>query len=103
MLADAVDEGLGGSRPLYDALADYERRRNEATLTDYRMNIARASFAPLSAEERQVMEALPGNQATTDRYFLAREGMIPRDWFFNPGNLARVIATAASSQMAIAS
>jgi 2-polyprenyl-6-methoxyphenol hydroxylase-like FAD-dependent oxidoreductase len=101
-LADAVDEGLAGSRPLYDALADYERRRNEATLADYRLNIRQASFASPSAEEMQLLAALPGNQEAINRFFLAREGMIPQEWFFNPGNIARVIASGSPSPMAIA-
>ena len=32
LLAEALDEGLSGRRPMDLALADYERRRNEATL-----------------------------------------------------------------------
>jgi 2-polyprenyl-6-methoxyphenol hydroxylase-like FAD-dependent oxidoreductase len=34
LLVDAVDEGLSGRRPLDETLADYERRRNEATLAE---------------------------------------------------------------------
>lgn len=99
-LADAVDEGLGGSRPLYDALAGYEQRRNEATLVDYRLNLRQASFAPPPHEEMQLIMALPGNQEAINRFFLAREGMIPPEWFFNPGNIARVIAAGSPAPLA---
>ena len=34
-LADAVREGLGGKRSLADALADFERRRNDASAKDF--------------------------------------------------------------------
>lgn len=34
-LAAAIDDGLGGRRPLADALADYERQRNERWLPHY--------------------------------------------------------------------
>ena len=101
-LAEAVDEGFSGSRPLYDALAGYERRRNEATLADYRLNLRQASFTPPPHEEIQLMAALPGNQEAINRFFLAREGMIPPEWFFNPGNVARVIATGSLPPLAVA-
>jgi flavin-dependent dehydrogenase len=102
-LADAVDEGFGGSRPLYDALAGYEQRRNEATLSEYRLNIRQASFATPSPEEMELISALPGNQEAINRFFLAREGMIPHEWFFNPGNIARLIATGSLPPLALAS
>lgn len=35
LLADAIDDGLSGRRPLDTALAEYEYRRNEATVPDY--------------------------------------------------------------------
>jgi 2-polyprenyl-6-methoxyphenol hydroxylase-like FAD-dependent oxidoreductase len=101
-LADAVDEGLSGSRPLYDALERYEHRRNEATLAEYRLNIRQASFAPPSHEDMQLIAALPGNQEAINRFFLAREGMIPQEWFFNPGNIARLIAAGSLPPLAVA-
>jgi flavin-dependent dehydrogenase len=44
LLATAIREGLGGLRTLNDALADFERKRNEASATDYQENIAAARF-----------------------------------------------------------
>lgn len=101
-LADAIHEGFSGSRPLYDALGGYEQRRNEATLADHRRNIQQASFVPPSHEDRQLLAALPGNQEAINHFFMARDGMIPREWFFNPSNIARIMA-AASPPLARAS
>jgi 2-polyprenyl-6-methoxyphenol hydroxylase-like FAD-dependent oxidoreductase len=46
LLAEAAHEGLAGDRPLEAALAEYERRRNQACLPDYRENVARARLGP---------------------------------------------------------
>jgi len=68
----------------------YELRRNEATIAEYRENIAQARFAPVPAELLQLRLALRGNQEDTKRFIMAREGMIPPEEFFNPENLQRI-------------
>jgi flavin-dependent dehydrogenase len=50
LLAEAIDAGFTGRLPLSDALADYERRRNEATRTSYQEAVAMASFTPFPPE-----------------------------------------------------
>jgi len=92
LLADAVHDGLSGRRDLDDALAEYERRRNEATMPDYRMNIERARFTPISASERMLRSALRGNAEATRQFFLTIEALAPREVFFGPENMGRLIA-----------
>jgi len=89
-LAAAVNQGLTGQYPLDEALVTYERRRNEATLADYRENIARARFEPMPAEFLRLRMALRGNPEDTKRFVLAREGLIPPEEFFDPKNLERI-------------
>ena len=89
-LATAVHEGLVGLSPLNEALKTYERQRNEATMAEYRENIAQARFAPMPAELIQLRMALRGNHGDTNRFIMAREGMIPPEEFFNPENLQRI-------------
>ena len=96
-LAAALHEGLSGQSSLDVALTRYELRRNEATLTDYRENIARARFDPIPTELLQLRMALRGNQEETNRFIMAREGMIPPEEFFNPENIQRILATAGCS------
>jgi len=38
--------------------------------------------------------ALRGNQEDTNRFIMAREGMIAPEEFFNPENIQRVLSTA---------
>ena len=94
LLAHAVDDGLSGRRPWHDALEDYERQRNNATMPDYRMNIERARFTPISATERGLRAALHGNAEATRQFCLTVEGLAPREVFFGPENMGRLMAAA---------
>ena len=91
LLADAAAAGLTGRLPLDEALADYQRRRDEATLPGYRENLVAAELKP-APEQRGLVAALRGDQAAANHFFMAREGMVPPETFFNPENLGRVMA-----------
>ena len=97
LLADAIDDGVSGRVAIEDALADYERRRNLATLPDYRVNLERARFAPPPPEQRQLRAALRTNTEATRQFFLAIEGFTPRERFFNPENMGRLFAASAGA------
>jgi 2-polyprenyl-6-methoxyphenol hydroxylase-like FAD-dependent oxidoreductase len=92
-LSDAIDDGLSGRRSVDTAMAEYERRRNEATIADYKQNLELAQFKPIPAEVSQLRLALRGNQEDTNRFYLAREGMIPPETFFTSENLKRPMGT----------
>jgi flavin-dependent dehydrogenase len=95
-LACAVHEGLAGDRPLNEALMVYERRRNEATMADYRENIAQARFDPAPVELLELRAALRGNQKDTNQFIMAREGLVPPEEFFNDENLQRIHSKSAT-------
>ena len=97
LLADAIDDASSGRIAVEDALADYERRRNAATLPDYRLNLERARFTPLPSEQRQLRAVLRGNAEATRQLFLTIEGFAPREQFFNPENMGRLFAAAAGA------
>jgi len=78
LLANAIDDGLSGRRGLDEALADYERQRNEATLPDYRMNLDRARFTPLPQKIRMARQSVHGNPDATREYYLTMEGLVAR-------------------------
>jgi flavin-dependent dehydrogenase len=93
-LSTAIHEGLAEQCRLDDALKGYERRRNEATMTEYRDNIAAARFTPVSPELLQLRLALRGNQDDTNRFVMTLEGWISPEEFFNPDNMQRILTTA---------
>jgi 2-polyprenyl-6-methoxyphenol hydroxylase-like FAD-dependent oxidoreductase len=92
LLAAAVDEGLSERRPLHEALAAYEARRNAVSDADYQENLAMARLQPPPPNVLALRAALRGNPEQTTRFWMARTGLIPREAFFNPENLAGLTA-----------
>jgi flavin-dependent dehydrogenase len=90
LLASAIEEGLSGRRALPEALAGYERQRNMEAMQLYRQNTRLAQFGPVPGEELAIRAAIRGNQEETNKFYLARQGMIPPREFFNPDNLQRL-------------
>jgi len=96
LLACAIDEGLSEGRCLMDALAGYEKQRNAAAMQLYHQNAYQAQFKPVPEELLALRAAIRGNQEETNRFFLAQEGMIPPEEFFNSDNLQRLKARAGA-------
>ena len=91
LLAEAIDAGLSGRRRMDEALAEYERRRNEAARPAYEATCRRAAFEPLPADELRLRAALRENPTETSRYLGATFGTVPIREFFAPENVRRII------------
>jgi flavin-dependent dehydrogenase len=98
LLAAAIDAGLSGRQPLDDALADYERQRNEAVMPLYEFTYELAALAPPPPEMQQLFAALQHNQAQTDRFFGAVAGTVPIPEFFAPQNIGQIMGAAELAQ-----
>jgi len=98
LLAEAADEGLAGRRPLEDALADYERRRNAAALPMYEFTCQLATCAPPSPDMQRLLAALQGNQADTNRFFGVFAQTVPVPEFFAPENIERIVGEARAAE-----
>ena len=98
LLADAIDTGFSGREPLDEALAEYERRRNEVAKPLYELTLRVAEYSPNSPRTLELRAALRASQADTDRYIGVLTGSVPRDEFFDPENIKRILATAAERQ-----
>jgi hypothetical protein len=94
ILADSAHIGLSGDEPLDAALAEYHHRRDAATLPGFHENLQAAQLGPVPAAALRLREALRVMPADVTRYFLAIYGRIPRDDFFNPPNLERILGSA---------
>jgi 2-polyprenyl-6-methoxyphenol hydroxylase-like FAD-dependent oxidoreductase len=90
LLARVVDRGLSGQASMDQALADYERQRNEDAGAEYQENLKLARLPGPNAEALRLRAALKGSQEQINRFAVARVGMIPRESFFNPESLARL-------------
>lgn len=91
LLAEAIDDGFAGRRPLLEALAEYEQQRNAAALPMYEFTCELATLAPPSAEQMQLFAALRGNQAETNRFLGTIAGTVSIPEFFAPANIQRII------------
>ena len=97
LLAESAADGLSGRRLLDDALTTYEVRRNAATLPDYHENLQMARLEPSPPDVLALRAALRGRPDETKQFAMAGFGAIPRETFFNPDNLERIMADAATA------
>jgi flavin-dependent dehydrogenase len=91
LLADALDAGFTGARPLDAALADCERFRNAETRGLYELTYEFASLAPPTPEQQTLFGALRTNEEDTNRFFGVVAGTVRPDEFFAPENIGRIV------------
>lgn len=96
LVATAVHDGLTGVRPMLEALAGYEQQRNEQSYPLYTENLARARFTPPPPEFGQIRAALLQNQNQDDinQFMMANLGLLPKELFFHPANIGRIMQRA---------
>jgi 2-polyprenyl-6-methoxyphenol hydroxylase-like FAD-dependent oxidoreductase len=95
LLAEAVDEGLG-RRDLDGALAGFEERRNAVSVPLYQFTCEMARLAPPTQETIDLFVGLHQSQDDTDWYFGVFAQTVPVSEFFDPENLQRISAAAAT-------
>jgi len=74
LLVQAIDDGFSERQPLVEALAGYERKRNEAAMPVYEFTCEIVRFEPPTLEQQHLFNALRNNQKDTNRFF----GLIAR-------------------------
>ena len=77
LVAAALDESLGGRRPLLEALAEYQAARDEETQPTFELTCQLASFEPPSAETERLFGALADDQAAVDDFMSVLAGSLP--------------------------
>jgi len=97
LLADALDAGFSGDRPLEAALVDYERSRNEASRPLYELTYELAALATPSPEQQALFGALRSDQEQTNRFFGTIAGTVPVGDFFAPENIARIVGAPVAA------
>lgn len=90
-LSDAVAAGLGGSRPLADALRDHQRRRDRAVRGVYDFTLGLAAFRPVRPAQRLFLAAVAADQQETDRFLSAFTGIVPPEQYFTLGTAVRLL------------
>ncbi|MEO6457977.1 MAG: NAD(P)/FAD-dependent oxidoreductase [Chloroflexia bacterium] len=94
LLAEAIDAGFSGQMPLEEAMAEYERVRNEAAMPSYNEACESAAFKPIPPMAYKIREAVRGNQVEIDRMMGVTGGTVPADEFYSPENIQRILREA---------
>jgi flavin-dependent dehydrogenase len=95
LLAEAIDAGFSGRRPLDDALAGYEQQRNATAFPLYDLTCQTASFEKRPPELEQLLQALSRNPAEIVRFLAIGEGIASIQEFFDPSNIARIMSQSS--------
>jgi 2-polyprenyl-6-methoxyphenol hydroxylase-like FAD-dependent oxidoreductase len=101
LVAEAIAAGLGGARPLEEALAAYQRERDRATLPMYEVTLDQASFGP-RPEQQLLLESLAGRQAEIDRFLGVLTGAVEVNDFFSPWHLVQLVGLRGLARLMLA-
>jgi len=93
-LAEAVHMGFSGARPLSEALAEYQRVRDERFTPMYKLSCSLATLEPPSPEMLALYEALRTNPIERNRFFGTLGGTVSPSEYYTSENLQRIIGAA---------
>ena len=92
-MADALHDVFTGRRPFDQAMARYQRQRDEAALPKYDLTCQFANLEdPPPPESRGSLAAMVGNQEAMSDFLSTLAGIIPPPEFFAAENVARIMA-----------
>jgi 2-polyprenyl-6-methoxyphenol hydroxylase-like FAD-dependent oxidoreductase len=93
-VAAAIDDAFSGRREYDEALAGYQRARDEEAQPIYAFTCDFARIEPPPPEMQQLLGAVAGNQAAMDRFVSVMAGTLPAPEFFGPENIGSIMAQA---------
>jgi flavin-dependent dehydrogenase len=95
-LADAVHAGFSGARPLTEALADYQRVRDEELTPMYELSCSLATLELPSPEMLTLYKALRTNSIERNRFFGTLGGAVSPSEYYAADNLQRIISDTSA-------
>jgi flavin-dependent dehydrogenase len=93
-LAEAIDAGFSGHQPLDQALAGYEKKRNDSEMAYFDMTTQLAALEPPPAELANLLFALQNNPEQKSRFFGVLAHSVRVEDFFSPDNVQTIMAGA---------
>jgi 2-polyprenyl-6-methoxyphenol hydroxylase-like FAD-dependent oxidoreductase len=100
--ATALHQALSGQRPYDEAMGDYQRERDEASLPIYEFTTQMATLEPPPPELQALLAATTGNQPAMDMFVSVVTGAVSPMDFFDPSNVASILGAAGQAQPALA-
>ena len=101
LLADAVADGLGGIRPLAEALRGYHRARDRAARPMYDFTARLAAVSPPTPAEIALFRALARRPEDADMFVGALAGSIPLRQFMSPRTMVRLVGVTGFARLAL--
>ncbi|MCA1648279.1 MAG: FAD-dependent monooxygenase [Chloroflexi bacterium] len=89
--AEAIHAGLTASQSIESAMSDFEARRDAAALAGYEATVRACALSAPPPELLRLRAALRGNQADTNRFYGVEFGTVPRQEFYAPENIVRIL------------
>jgi 2-polyprenyl-6-methoxyphenol hydroxylase-like FAD-dependent oxidoreductase len=90
-LAEAVDAGFSGRRPLHEAMASYQAERDRRSKPMYDFTCQLATLAPPPPPMAELFAALRDDREATSEFFSALTGSLPLPVFMAPENVRRIL------------
>jgi 2-polyprenyl-6-methoxyphenol hydroxylase-like FAD-dependent oxidoreductase len=96
LLAAALDDAFSGRRTYAEALGEYQQIRDREARPVYEFTDDFAQLQPPPPELQQLLGAMSGNQSAMDAFVSVQANTLPAPEFFEPANLARIMAVAGA-------
>jgi 2-polyprenyl-6-methoxyphenol hydroxylase-like FAD-dependent oxidoreductase len=100
LCAAALDQSLSGARPYEEAMAAYQRARDERVLPVFHFTCELATCEPPPPEVQRVLGAVHGNQEAMDGFARVNAGVASPAEFFSEENVGRIFASAGAREPA---
>lgn len=94
LLADRVHDGLSGELPMREALAEYQRERDEKSHSSFEFTCG-ISTLELTPQLLAVFQALGANSEAAKDFFAMIGGGMTGEEFFAPERIAKLLGTSA--------
>jgi 2-polyprenyl-6-methoxyphenol hydroxylase-like FAD-dependent oxidoreductase len=96
LLVDALDQSFNGARAFDDAMADYQRHRDESAMPMYELTCQIAALEPPPPEQQQLFGAIAGNQDAANDFASMMAGTLPVPEFFAPEHIGQIFEAASA-------
>ena len=103
LLADAAADGLGGIRPLDEALRRYHQARDRAARPMYDFTARLAAIAPPLPAEMALFKAIERRQEDADLFAGVLTGSVPLRQFMSPRTMVRLVGVRGFARLVLGS
>jgi flavin-dependent dehydrogenase len=95
-VVNALDDALSGRQTYDEAMALYQKARDEHVMPMYEMTSDFAAMEPPPEEMQQLLAAVSQSEESMDQFASIQAGSKPIPEFFDPENVGQIFARAAS-------